>query len=230
MGANESSLTAACCCQAEGRGPGEDVNAAGGVPHAARGVPGLPRGKVSHIAGVNSPTLSSDMPWSLRTPPSSPGSADRDAIEKTKRMFIDNTQQSFLSKDHVRVMKLSRSKAKGQEAQLKDLTEKRKALQLEEEIYRHRQSKDPGFKDLIAESKLEAQMRSNRIAMTKAQQLMREHSGAADHAEGNTAQGGGGNLAVPALFRANRSVDPNRQPSPTGARSKSPTSRPRAKK
>ena len=86
-------------------------------------------------------------------------------------------------------------------------------------------------KDLIAESRFEAQIRSIKIALKKSQAHMLEQRGAADHAEGNTAQGGGGNLAVPALFRANRSiVDPNHPASPSGTRSKSPTGRSRANK
>lgn len=212
MGAAESVMTACGCAQQpkdqNGDGRGRDQVGQKGVI-------------------INSPTLSSGLPWLPDSPKSSLDASD-DAIQKAKLIHNRQVQHSFVSKDLVRTLHQSKSKAKGLEDELKTLTAELKEVFREEEMYRARCSKDSRRKDDILENKLANRKHSISQAIKKTQAQMQECICAAERAEENTVRGGGGDAGVPAFFRANRSVDSSQ--SQGNSRSKSPNSRSRAKK
>jgi len=179
---------------------------------------------------IASPTTSTDIAW--LTPPSPTCAAGlqpgHEAIQHAKSIMQRQTQHSFISKDHVRSLNNNKARAKQLEGELMARTEELRALNREDEVYRHRMTRNPERKDVHYEQKIAAQKLSVAAALRKAETRMRERMDAADYAEEHTVRGGGGNTAVPAFFRANRSVDSSQ--SQGGPRSKSPSARTRGKK
>ena len=154
--------------------------------------------------------------------------ASDDAIQKAKLIHNRQVQHSFVSKDLVRTLHHSQSRAKELEDELKTLTAELKEVLREEEMYRARCKKDSRRKDGILENKLANKKHSISAAMKTTQKTMQECICAAERAEENTVRGGGGDAGVPAFFRANRSVDSSQ--SQGDSRSKSPNSGSRGNK
>ena len=220
MGAAESAMSAACCAQ-EPKSRGDE---------GLRKMSGLEPGGVPPRAPMYSPTVSptTSTDIALLTPSSAGPQPGDEAIQHAKSIMQRQTLHSFVSKYHVRSLNNNKAKAKQLEGQLMARTEELRALNREDEVYRHRMIRNPVKRDVRYEQRIAAQRLSVAAALRKAETQMRECMDAADHAEEQTVRGGGGNTTVPAFFRANRSVDSSQ--SQEGPRSKSPSARTRGKK